>query len=302
MYKRKIFKTSVVDRNMKRLFILLVVLFSFSFALAAENLTQQQIAQNCLNSSRLIIDGLNQTNISPIRFEDMYSKAESLYSAQSIVLERSKKADFKTIILYCDQIVELRETATEAIDSFSVFLSFYNETINRNMDTTSIDKIVSQISGEISGERYENVLALIDEGYKQVGIVRSEQTALALAYSATAKRLKDFVIQNWLEILIVFCVLLAFYLFYRTKISLWILERKLKLLNIRRESLRKLLGDTQKLYFQDGKISDNDYRVRVKNFSDLVRDIDRQIPMVQADIAKYSIRQKENEARNKKKR
>jgi hypothetical protein len=187
----------------------------------------------------------------------------------------------------------------EAVDSLAVFIEFYNETIDRSMDTSSIDKIVEQINGEIAGERYENVLPLIDEGYNQIGVVKSEQTALVLAYNATAKKLKDTIIENWLEILITICVLLILYLFYRTKISLWVSERKLKLLNVRRESLRKLLGETQKSYFQYGKISENDYRVRVKNFSDLVRDIDSQIPLVQADIAKYSMRQKESELKKK---
>lgn len=279
---------------MKKGLVVLVLLLCFSFVVAEENLTQQQIAQNCLSESRLIIDSLNNSNISTIRFEDIYSTANGTYEAQVIILGKNKKADFRTVISYCEQIATLKETATEAIDGLDVFLEFYNETINRQMDTSSIDKIVEQINGEISGERYENVLPLIDDGYNQISVVRSEQTALVLAYNATTKKLKDIIVENWLEILITICVLLILYLFYRTKISLWVLERRLKLLNVRRDSLRKLLGETQKSYFQYGKISENDYRVRVKNFSDLVRDIDRQIPLVQADIAKYSMRQKEN--------
>lgn len=284
---------------MKKGLIIVILLLCFSFVVAEENLTQQQIAQNCLSESRLIIDSLNNSNISTIRFEDIYSTANGTYEAQSIILAKNKKADFKTVLSYCEQITTLKETATEAIDSLIVFLAFYNETIDRQMDTSSIDKIIEQINGEIVGERYENVLPLIDEGYNQIGVVRSEQTALVLAYNATTKKIKDIIIENWLEILITICVLLILYLFYRTKISLWIAERKLKLLNVRRDSLRRLLGETQKSYFQYGKISENDYRVRVKNFSDLVRDIDRQIPLVQADIAKYSMRQKETSGKKK---
>jgi len=284
---------------MKKGLIIVILLLCFSFVVAEENLTQQQIAQNCLYESRLIIDSLNNSNISTIRFEDIYSTANGTYEAQSIILAKNKKADFKTVLSYCEQITTLKETATEAIDSLIVFLAFYNETIDRQMDTSSIDKIIEQINGEIVGERYENVLPLIDEGYNQIGVVRSEQTALVLAYNATTKKIKDIIIENWLEILIAICVLLILYLFYRTKISLWIAERKLKLLNVRRDSLRRLLGETQKSYFQYGKISENDYRVRVKNFSDLVRDIDRQIPLVQADIAKYSMRQKETSGKKK---
>jgi len=284
---------------MKKGLIVIIILLSFSFVLAEENLTQQEIAQSCLSETHSIIEGLNKSNISSIRFEDMYSTANGTYEAQVIILGKNKKADFKTVITYCEQIIALKETAIEAIDSLNVFLAFYNETIDRSMDTSSIDKIIDQINGEIAGERYENVLPLIDEGYNQISVVKSEQTALVLVYNATAKKIKDVIIDNWLEILIGVCILLVLYLFYRTKISLWIAQRKLKLLTIRRESLRKLLGETQKSYFQDGKISENDYRVRVKNFSDLVRDIDRQTPMVQADIAKYSMRQKEKEIQKK---
>ena len=36
------------------------------------------------------------------------------------------------------------------------------------------------------------------------------------------------------------------------------------------------------------KISENIYRMRIKNFGELVRDIDRQIPLMQKEIARYS--------------
>ena len=90
-------------------------------------------------------------------------------------------------------------------------------------------------------------------------------------------------------------ILVAFYLLYRTQISLWLAKRKLKNLLLRKDTLKKLMGSTQKDYFQYGKISESTYRMRIKNFGDLVRDIDRQIPLLQKDIARYSFSKKDYE-------
>jgi len=66
-----------------------------------------------------------------------------------------------------------------------------------------------------------------------------------------------------------------------------ILRKQLKNLKIRKESLRDLIGNTQKDYFQFGKMSEREYEIRTRNFAEMIRDIDRQIPLVEEKLVKY---------------
>lgn len=271
---------------MKRVMSLFLVVFLISFAYASENLSEQEIAENCLSDSRIIVSNLNGTNISLIRFNDMLGKAESIYDAQMIAYNKTKKANFNSVISYCEDISRIDKLARDAIDGFEVLISFYHDTLNRNMDTSSVDKIMDEITEEINGERYENVKQLIDDGYSKISSVKTEQTTMVLAYKATSRTIRVIIVDHKVELIVVIIFVIILYVLYKVKIVPMMLNRKLKLLKIRKGSLRKLMGESQKLYFQEGKISESDYRTRIKNYADLVRDIDRQIPLVQAEIAK----------------
>jgi hypothetical protein len=45
---------------------------------------------------------------------------------------------------------------------------------------------------------------------------------------------------------------------------------------------------SQQDYFQTGKIADSDYKIRAANYAELVRDIDRQVPLIKEELAKLS--------------
>jgi len=278
---------------MKRLIVLVILLFSVSFVLAEGNLTSREIAGNCLNESYSVLNDIASYNLSLIRFNDTIVRAQDLYSAQVIIEGRKGKPNYELVISYCDQIKKLKQDAITAIDLYKVFLDFYNSTIEDSMDSSSIDSIIAQIDAEIAGERYDNVPRLIDQGYNEISSVKSEQTALVLAYRATTRGVGSFIKENWIMLVSLVALVLAFYLFYRTKISLWILQRQLKSLLLRKDTLKGLMSSTQKDYFQYGKIPETTYRMRIKNFGELVRDIDRQIPLLQKEIAKYSFEKKE---------
>lgn len=278
---------------MRGVVILFVLVCSLCFISAEVNLTQQQITINCINESIVAIESLSVYNISLIRFNDSLTTAQQLYEAQAVLEANRKKTNYDTAISYCDQIIDLKNTAIEAIDSYEVFLSFYNETTDSGVDTPSVDAIIAQIDAEIAGERYENVMPLLDQAYDEVSRIKSDQTAVTLAYSVATKGVGEFVKSNWIFLVSIVVLLLMFYLLYRTKISLWLLNRKMNSLLLRKDTLRKLMSEAQKDYFQSGKIPESEYRIKIKNFGELVRDIDRQVPLIQQDIARYSFATKQ---------
>lgn len=280
---------------MKRVVVLLILVLGFSFAMAQENLTSKDLATNCLQESQVILNDIAAYNLSIKRFNDTLVRAQDLYNAQIIIEGRKGKTNYGLVINYCDQIKDLKDDAINAVDSYKVFLDFYHETIDKNMNSSSIEIIVSQIDAEIVGERYDSVPRLIDQGYAEITKVKSEQTALILAYRATARGVGGFLKDNWIALVSVLVFLLAFYLLYRTRISLWMLKRKLNNLLLRKDTLKNLMSKTQKDYFQYGTIPEATYRMRIKNFGELVRDIDRQIPLLQKEIAKYSFEKSEYE-------
>jgi hypothetical protein len=45
----------------------------------------------------------------------------------------------------------------------------------------------------------------------------------------------------------------------------------------------------QKNYFQFGTLPEGEYNIKIKKYAELVRDIDRQIPLLQEEMAKLKM-------------
>ncbi len=268
----------------------LFLLFSINFIFAAEeNLTTLEKAESCINSSQTIISDLQANNFSVIRVNDSYNEVYSLYLAQlSLETKQKGRGDFLSIIKKCGDLENLHQMAFESRDSILSLRKFYNESLTSQMDTSSVDSLIIEIDLEIQNERYEKVPSLIDGAYAQISKIRAENTQLTLFYKSTAKGFVNFVYVHKIGIVILISFLIVVFLVYHTAFRKWRLNKKIAALNLRKESLKNLIRKTQTTFFQGGQMSEADYNMRVKNFAEMVRDIDRQIPLLNEEYLKLS--------------
>jgi len=271
--------------------VMFVMMFVFAVAMlqpisGAENNTIEQSAALCINESHAIMNEMIADGFSVTRINDSLKNTESFFSSQTILKEKKKKYDFSVILPYCAEISAIRESALESRDELNALMRFYNNSVVPGMDVTEIDKIIREIRGEISNERYEQVGPLVDKAYSDIITVKSSYTALNVFYKSTTRNLETFLENNWKVIVSVTAVLLMAFLFYRIKIMRWINERKIEQLKMRKKTLKELIMKTQTEYFQHGTIPEGEYNIKTKKFSEMILDIDRQIPLLQEKAIK----------------
>lgn len=270
------------------IYLFISILF-FSFVISAENnLSTQQQAENCVNVSNSLVLDLQNNGFSTVRANDSLAEINSLYLAQQTLESRQKgKGDFSLVIKKCAALEDLHRMAFDSRDSFDSLMRFYNESLSSDqIDTSSVDSLVTEISLEIQNERYEKVPALVDNAYSAISALKAENTQLNLFYKATSAGLSYFLYKHRIELIVLASILVLAFLLYRTALKKWLIKRKIEKLNLRRDMLRELLKKAQKEYFHDGKMSESDYNIRVKNFAEMVRDIDRQIPLLNEEYSK----------------
>jgi hypothetical protein len=272
---------------MKKIFLLgFVLVFLICFVQAEEfNLTEKEQATLCLTESEQIINELASMNFSIQRVNDTLSVAYDFYDSQNLLEMNRRSSDYTLVIEKCDEIVAIKEKAIQARDEYASLVNYFNEVVEDGVNTSVIDAQFLEIETEIKNERYEKALPLIVEGYDVIGNAQAEYARQNLITNA-AKGFRDFVFENWKVILIVLAVLLVFFLILRKALITWWLNRKLDTLKNRKEVLKKLVADTQREYFQSQKISEIDYEIRSKNFAELIRDINRQIPLIEEKLLK----------------
>lgn len=272
----------------KLLILFVAALFLISLASAATNVTKvnQTDAALCINDSRLIMDQIGLAGYNVLRVNDSLRQAVALYDSQVISMEKKKNFDFAIVIPYCDAIKKINDDFITAKDEFSALLQFYNDSLVKGENTASVDVMIAGIRDEITNERYENVKGLTDKTYSEIISVQSSNTALNIFLDSTTMTLSSFFSKNWKVIVTILVLAIFGFLIYRIKILKWIAQRKMDDLYLRKSTLKELMMKTQKDYFQLGKIAEGEYNIKTKKFAELIRDIDRQIPLLKEEIIK----------------
>lgn len=283
------FKTNMKFNFALVLFFLVLIMCS-GMILAADsttgaeskNLTSEQQAVSCMAESRQIRDELASNDFNTERVNDTITQAEALYND----ILKKKKSDFSLVISSCDEIKKIKELAYNSRDGIDALKKFYNESVTSVMDTSETDALISSIEKEISDERYEKVEQLIDNAYEKIIELKSSYTTLEILRRNTRNALVRFVTENWQIKLITLIILVVLFFAYRTRIEKAIINRRLNSLDIRKKTLKDLIKQTQKDYFEYGKLPEGTYNIRTKKFAEMIRDIDRQIPLLQEELAK----------------
>ena len=272
---------------MRKLLILLLGLFFLSLAFAQEtNLTDQEFSRQCLDSSVGIMSSLESEGFNILRINDTLVKAQTIYDSQYLVERQGRDGEYSFVIDSCEEIEVLYELAIKARDDLGVFVGFYEETRSSGMNTTSVDLIIVEIEKEINDERYEKADPLIEQAYEEFSRVQEEYGRLNKFYAATSRSFTLLLKEYGYYTLSVLVVLILIYLAYRVRIKKLIVRHKINNLRLRKKSLKALMEKTQKEYFQKGNISEADYQLRSKNFATLVRDIDRELPLLEEKLIK----------------
>ena len=256
-------------------------------ATTPENITAvEKQANQCLNESIAFMKEMQDDNFSVNRVNESLRQAQNLFDSQNVLKEKNKPYDFSLVIPYCNEIKSIKENAFEAIYEFDAFLKFYNESITPEMNATNIDSIILEIQDELNNERYEKIKPLVESAYQETISVKSSYTALNVFYRATTRSLKKFLFDNWIYISSILVIILILFMIFRRTILKKQIERKILSLETRKKTLKELIMKTQQDYFQKGNIPEGTYNIRTKKFAELVRDIDRQIPLLKEEYIK----------------
>jgi ABC-type transport system involved in multi-copper enzyme maturation permease subunit len=278
--------------NKKIIFLMmfaLFVLFGLNSVYALSN--ESVIANESLSLAMQDINILVQRDIPVNRVNEIYSDALQLYEAQVALEESGKIADYEIVIKYCEDIGKIKKDALNANDQLNVFVESYKET-SKDANLSEMEGDYNEIVKSFNEERFEDTLKLIDGAYYKMSEIESSQTGLRLFYEATTASVKKWFIENWKNLVIGFVLLLIIYLITYKSLKRFRLKREIKSLVLKKAALNNLIKKLQKQYFSDNKISETEYNVKIERFKEMIRDVDRQIPLLNEKLAKLDYRNK----------
>jgi hypothetical protein len=224
-----------------------------------------------------------EQGLSVTRYNDTLQLAKQMYEGQVGLDDGINIPDYSIVDEKVDELAELRDNAFRAMDELKALKITINQTAD--IDRSSVLDIMGEAEEELNSERYEQCLKLIDRAYERISELEAIQTKIVAFYEATSRTVVQFLLATWREVAVaIFTAVIIFFL-TRNRIKTMLIKRRIRGLERRRDSIKYLVGKTQKEYFTKGKISESSYQIRTKKYGELIRDINRQIPLHKAELA-----------------
>jgi hypothetical protein len=259
--------------------IFILLLSSPCFCLSEEG----KLAESKLSQAQLTIERMQSENLSVQKPSDIYLEASQIYKAQ-IALENAKgDPDYSLITKRADEIDAISKQAFGLVDELSALKVRINES---SANTSLVMDLYAQALKEFKDERYDSSQNLINQGYQKLFEEESTQARVKAAYDAMSKTLESYLRENYQMISLSIISIAIIMIILRSRIRAYLLKRHLDHLNVRKDILQGLIAKSQGDYFEKGIIGEDTYKIRVAKFEELIRDINRQIPLAREQLVK----------------
>ncbi len=249
-----------------------------------------------LNQSRIDMQEMIDAGLNILRVNDTLSEAEQLFAAQSALIKEGGIPDFSLILERTAEITKLREQAEKMNDE----LKALEERLREIKGESEAFAISNKAKEEFADERYDNVAELVEEAYAKISEEQALQTRFRAIYEAGTKTVFDFFKRRWKGITIAIILISTVYLLFRKRVAIFLINKKIENLNFEKNVLEKLIKKAQYEYFHLFKIPEELYHIRIEKFGELIRDIERQIPVLMEEKERVKGKAKKEEVKAKK--
>ncbi len=267
----------------KLLLTAFLVLLIFSAGVFAYN---QQDAEEALSEAEECIQEMKAANLSTQRVDDLSGQAEDFYEAQLLREEQNLTASYEFVVSTSNQICELKTKAFQVYDELKALEFEVESARDSGINMEEIDPLYTEAVEAFESERYEEADALISETYDKISEVEATTTKVRAFYEASTKTVRGFLERNWEILLTVIVISTIAGLILKNRISIILLKKQIRHLELEKETIYNLIKNVQKVYFDEQEMSESEYLTKTKKFKEIIRDINRQIPLLKTELEK----------------
>jgi len=270
---------------MKRaLIITLVIALLLVHGVSAQ--VSRKEAQLAINLSEEYLQDMLDAGFSATRVNDTLMEAKQIFTAQSVLEDTKGTPNYELVIEKTDEIAEIKKDAFDMYDEINALELTLTEL--EGINKTAIEDILNKAKQEFQDERYKKVEGLIEKAYEKISEEQAFSTKVAFFFETTQKNIVTFFMSNWIIITSSAIIIIVFLFLFHGELSKGRIRRKIKKLDIRKDVLNQMIKKLQHEYFELGKISEETYKVKLKKFEELMRDIERRKPLLREELESKS--------------
>ncbi|MBT7241139.1 MAG: hypothetical protein HN878_01470 [Candidatus Diapherotrites archaeon] len=192
-------------------------------------------------------------------------------------------ADYSIVFERIDLVNEIIELAYLTKDEINAVKKATLE-LTDEIDVSGVDEIIVLAEVEFVDERYERAGEYVEKAYDKMIELQSIEAKAEVVYLAARQNIETFLRENW-EVLLgsVIAIFVFFFLFGR-RLKRSFLKRKIKANYAEIEVLKGEIRLSQEVYFIKGQMSESEYHIKIKIYSEKIRTLNKDTAMLSEKI------------------
>ncbi len=236
-----------------------------------------------LASANQSIAAMADAGLPIARANDAYVAAVQWLEGQSALEEIGSRADYGFVLDNAEQIARLESTAFALRDDFKILGSRLGNATQGSNLTSALELRDSALS-EFRDERFEEAKSLMEQSYAEISSAETAAVHSQTLVESTRKNVETFLRDNWQAIAGVFVAIGVLFFIFQKRIRRFVVSARINSLMHEKEVIQSMLRELQRDYFEKNGVTEMTYHVKTKKFGDLIRNINRQLPLMKEEL------------------
>jgi len=246
-------------------------------------------AEMALNMSIEHMRQMQEAGFHTTRINDTLADAVQMFKAQTVLEDSGGVPDYSLVTRITGDIESMKNKAFRIYDELQALEMMTGELEGED---TGLVSVIEEARTEFGDERYDESLVLIEKAYDKISEEQSLNARLSFILENAGKNIVTFLAANWLLIVLSLTVLVVFLAAFHNALSRMRIRRRIRKLEIKKDVLNDMIKQLQHEYFELGKTSEDAYRIKMKKFNEMLRDIEREKPLLNESLEKKTGRRK----------
>jgi hypothetical protein len=222
------------------------------------------------------IDGMTRVGIKTVRISDGLIAAQAYYELERPLVAANKKENFTDTFKKVTEMEGIVDLAYEAKDEIVALTSHLAE-VKGEIDTAPVEELLALAKREMREERFENVKATTAQGEDKIAELQSLDTKAKAAAEAATANLISFLDTNKFNIVGILIILIVLFVIFRNRLRHYLAKARIRALELEKETLKNEIRRAQTEFFVKGTLPESIYKIRIKVFNMMIRNITRKI-------------------------
>ncbi len=275
---------------MKKLIFSIIFLILIALANAQEEITKEKALES-LENAKQDMTTMNNEGFTVIFINDTIIEAESALERVENALDLNYSGfSYEEVLEILKIIPERKAKAYEISDKLRALELKAENYASTSVDVTKSLVILENAKNTFNDERYESVESLIIDLENSLETAKAERTLGNVVANST----KNFIQKNYLQLIILLAVIIVITIISWNRIKKIRAKNKLTTFKIEKESIKELMKETQREFYQRENISKLTYGIRMDLYREKLTELNHTIPVFEAIVKGEKIKKNNN--------